>query len=34
MEELGLPKILKKLIESKKGLILITGPSGRVKAQH
>ena len=32
MEELGLPKILKKLIESKKGLILITGPSGSGKS--
>ena len=32
MKELGLPKILKKLIESKKGLILITGPSGSGKS--
>ena len=32
MEELGLRKILKKLIESKKGLILITGPSGSGKS--
>ncbi len=32
MEELGLPKILKDLINNKKGLILITGPSGSGKS--
>lgn len=32
MEELGLPKIIKELINCKKGLILITGPSGSGKS--
>ncbi|WP_291259328.1 type IV pilus twitching motility protein PilT [Fusobacterium sp.] len=32
MEELGLPIILKELLNSKKGLILITGPSGSGKS--
>lgn len=32
MEELGLPKVLKELINNKKGLILITGPSGSGKS--
>lgn len=32
MEELGLPKILKELLDNKKGLILITGPSGSGKS--
>lgn len=32
MEELGLPKVLKELINYKKGVILITGPSGSGKS--
>lgn len=32
IDDLGLPKILKTLIENKKGLILITGPSGSGKS--
>lgn len=32
MEELGLPKVLKELINNKKGLVLITGPSGSGKS--
>ena len=32
MEELGLPEVMRKLLNNKKGLILITGPSGSGKS--